>query len=355
MKVLHVIHKLNPGGIETWLKDLAIYNEKVKSHDIFILTQTKEKAFYDEICCCLDNTHLVKMEKPGRFFAYTKQLYSYMVNKDFDVVHSHTGLFSGWIAFVAYLARVKVRVVHVHTDKIDLTSNVKKTYAFIMKRFMHMFSSHKIAVSNNANLQFFLSDKNTHIIPCGINFVENPTYLSKEKLGFKVDDVVLCHVGRFNKVKNHIFLIDLVFSLPEKYKLLLVGDGVESISIQKLVKDRGLQARVIFLGQRSDVPSILKHVADLFLLPSHFEGFGLAAVEAQHYGVKTLVSNKVPETVNISNYCYFLPISDPLEWKQFVLKFTDKNNHYSSAKKACDNNAYSICDNVAKINNIYIN
>lgn len=349
MKVLHVIHKLNAGGIETWLKDLAVHNELDKSHELFVSTQTKERAFYDDSIRCLGNTRLIKMEKPGRFFSYTKELYSFMVKENFDVVHSHTGLFSGWIVFVAYLARVRLRVVHVHTDKLNLASRVRKVYSFLMKKLMCVFSTHKVAVSENASFQFFGRENKVFIIPCGINFVEAPHFVSRSDFGFNKNDIVLCHVGRFNRVKNHGFLIEMAASLPCNYKFLLIGDGVELNSIKKIVNEKCLQDRVVFLGQRSDVPSILKHVADIFLLPSLFEGFGLAAVEAQHYGVITLVSNNVPKTVEISNYCYFLPISDHLDWSRLIIKHSNQN----SAGKICDKSAYSISDNALKIDDVY--
>ncbi len=56
--------------------------------------------------------------------------------------------------------------------------------------------------------------------------------------------------------------------------------------------------------------TLLNSINNIFLFPSHFEGLGLAAVEAQYYGMNTFVSSSLPAELNVSNYIDFLPLNE---------------------------------------------
>jgi glycosyltransferase involved in cell wall biosynthesis len=73
-------------------------------------------------------------------------------------------------------------------------------------------------------------------------------------------------------------------------ELVLVGDGDSRPEMQQLASDLGIRERVHFLGRRPDVPQLLK-LADLFVYASHYEGFGIAAVEAMSSGLPVIASD----------------------------------------------------------------
>ena len=96
------------------------------------------------------------------------------------------------------------------------------------------------------------------------------------------------HVGRFLWAKNHPFVVKVaaaLFQREPRARLLLIGDGPLQPEIEALVRTSGIADRVIFAGARADVPRLLKGAMDAFVFPSHFEGLGLAAVEAQAAGL----------------------------------------------------------------------
>ena len=78
--------------------------------------------------------------------------------------------------------------------------------------------------------------------------------------------------------------------LPVNFKLILVGEGPLKNSSQMLVQELCLKDRVFFLGNRDDVERIFK-TADLSVLSSHWEGFGLVAVEGMAAGKPVIASN----------------------------------------------------------------
>jgi N-acetyl-alpha-D-glucosaminyl L-malate synthase BshA len=127
---------------------------------------------------------------------------------------------------------------------------------------------------------------------------------------------MLVHVSNFRSLKR----VDDVVAIfgearrraPERAMTLqLVGDGPEHERIRGLVRAAGLDEWVQFLGERTDLPSVLRG-ADLFLLPSETESFGLAALEAMSCGVPVIASRVggVPEVVIDGETGLLAPVGD---------------------------------------------
>jgi N-acetyl-alpha-D-glucosaminyl L-malate synthase BshA len=103
---------------------------------------------------------------------------------------------------------------------------------------------------------------------------------------------LIVHVSNFRKVKNIPTVVNVFARVRKRCacKLLLIGDGPEQEAIKRMVEELELSADVIFLGDRESVADILP-AADVFLLPSEHESFGLAALEAMSSGVPPVTSN----------------------------------------------------------------
>lgn len=96
---------------------------------------------------------------------------------------------------------------------------------------------------------------------------------------------VVLSVGRLERPKNYARAIKAVAELKDiDFEYHIAGSGSEEASLKKLTAALGLDDRVRFLGFVEDVPELLKE-ADIFLMPSIWEGFGLAAVEAMNAGL----------------------------------------------------------------------
>tara|TARA_R110002072_G_scaffold115136_5_gene245346 strand:- start:375 stop:1502 length:1128 start_codon:yes stop_codon:yes gene_type:complete len=119
---------------------------------------------------------------------------------------------------------------------------------------------------------------------------------------------IIAHVSNFRKVKRIKDVVKIFEAIHAKIpsKLLLIGDGPELNKAENQCRDLGLFEDVISLGKLNDVNSVLS-VADLFLLPSESESFGLAALEAMSLGVPVVSSNSggIPE-VNEHGFSGFL-------------------------------------------------
>ncbi|GAB4323534.1 MAG: N-acetyl-alpha-D-glucosaminyl L-malate synthase BshA [Candidatus Zixiibacteriota bacterium] len=130
-------------------------------------------------------------------------------------------------------------------------------------------------------------------------FYPRPAKLCRAKFAPDGEKVV-AHLSNFRPVKNVIGVVQMFAQLRRRMpaKLLLIGDGPQTSEAYALAQALGVQTDVKFLGNRDDVDEILC-AADAFLLPSHYEAFGLAALEAMACGVPVVASRVggVPELI----------------------------------------------------------
>lgn len=152
---------------------------------------------------------------------------------------------------------------------------------------------------------------NIEVIP---NFIDLDRFKRSDKDHFKKaitdgDEKVIVHVSNFREVKrvpDVVSVFDRVLKNDVKAKLLLVGDGPDRNRTEKRCREMGICDHVRFLGKQEQVEEILS-VADLFIIPSGSETFGLAALEAMACGVPVISSNigGLPE-VNIQGETGYL-------------------------------------------------
>ena len=133
-----------------------------------------------------------------------------------------------------------------------------------------------------------LKIKNTKTIYNGLN--EEHFYFPNDR---QQDIFTVAHMGSFTYQKNHSLIIDIFSEITKRYpntQLLLIGDGKLRNDIETKVKSLNLEDKVTFTGNVIDVPKALAS-AHCFLFPSHYEGFGKAAIEAMSMGIVPILSN----------------------------------------------------------------
>ncbi len=157
--------------------------------------------------------------------------------------------------------------------------------------------------------EHFSTDREILVIP---NFI--PIEPLKEldlsvRRRFALDEEpIFCHISNFRKVKRVKDVLKVFGKVNEEIKsqLILAGDGPERYTLEQLCRELDLCDRVTFIGKVRDTQHVLE-LADLFMLPSQTESFGLAALEAMALGVPVISSNTggIPE-VNVHGVTGFL-------------------------------------------------
>lgn len=247
--------------------------------------------------------------KPGALLALRRFLAA-MTPKP-DLVHAHLFPTS---AFIAGLKRVRaIRCPVVFTE--HNTSNrrrEKSAFKPIDTAIYHPFEEiYCISDATRASLLGAypqLSGK-TDVIQNGAT-LKFDSVLSRTL----TPEVRILSVGRLTKQKNYtaaLKAIALLDTAPVRYTVL--GEGSERKELEALAEVSGLSGKVVFEGHRSDITPFLQH-ADIFLIPSLWEGFGLAAVEGMNAGLPVVASDVsgLREVVGSDGTCALLvPPSDP--------------------------------------------
>ena len=128
-------------------------------------------------------------------------------------------------------------------------------------------------------------------------FSNDKRILIRKELGLPENAFVIGHVGRFSKVKNHRFIIELcelVLKQNRNTYVLFVGQGDLLEETREIVMKKHLENVIKFLGLRNDVPDLMQAM-DVFVFPSLYEGLPVTMVEAQAAGLPCVISDKVPD------------------------------------------------------------
>lgn len=304
MKVAHVLGKFDRGGVEVFLKDLYFSSKKTNTEIQFVLLSELEGAFDSELL--KEGAKLNKISLNKGIVNFSINFYKYLKEQKIDVVHSHVQAFSGIILFLAYLAGVKVRVSHSHSEEGFLKkgiSKLRKIYLSITSFLLNKTANIRIACSVNAGKSLY-GNKAFVTVVNGINTEKFPLYDQNirdkyfEELNLNITDKIIGHVGRLDVPKNHKFLIEIAEVLIKQdssYKFLLVGDGPLRNDISEFIEKKGLVNNVILLGSRDDIPMILTNLIDVFVFPSIYEGLPIVMLEAQITGLNCIISDRVSE------------------------------------------------------------
>lgn len=223
-----------------------------------------------------------------------------IANNNLDLLHVHYAIPH---ASAAYMAKQILKkegknipvITTLHGTDITLVGK-DKTYAPVVT-FSINESDAITAVSENLRdetYRYFKIEKEIEVI---YNFVDVQRFTRKPIDAFRrviapQDERILLHASNFRKLKRVQDVVEIFHRVNQKIpsKLLFVGDGPERQTAEKVCRDLGICNDVRFVGKQEQMEDIMA-IADLFLLPSEYESFGLAALEAMAAGIPVVSSN----------------------------------------------------------------
>lgn len=176
------------------------------------------------------------------------------------------------------------------------------------------------------------------------NFIDTEHFRPLESRDFRqrvapAGEKILMHTSNFRPVKRVPDTIEVLKIVKEQgvaAKLVLIGDGPDRYECERFARDLGLQKDVTFLGKQDCLPELLS-AADIFLLPSKSESFGLAALEAMACGVPIISSSAggLPE-LNIHNQTGFIAESgDAEKFAKYVTDLLSNEKKYAVFSENC--------------------
>ncbi len=173
------------------------------------------------------------------------------------------------------------------------------------------------------------------------------------------DEKILMHISNFRPVKRTLDVVDIFAKVNKKIKskLMLVGEGPDLPKVQCKVQELGLSDDVYFMGKQDDVAQVIS-IADVMLLPSEKESFGLVGLEAMACGVPTIGSNAggIPELIKHGETGYVAPIGETGLMAEYCLELLQNKARYDAFRQACIHRAtHEFCNNkiTQQYENIY--
>ena len=301
--------------------------------------------------------------QPGKSRAnIIKPLISYLKNKNYNVVHVHSGSTSVLALASMAAKRCKIKKIIVHSHCTGVEKNLKyKLTKCAMTPLLDYCPTDYCACSIEAGEWRFSSRaiKNLVILKNGIDldkFRYSPEIRQKmrNRLGIKPNDYVIGHVGRFNFQKNQEYIVELLkgvkLRLPDA-KVLLIGAGETQGKIKDLFQENNLQDDVIFTGNVNNVQDYLQAM-DIFVFPSRFEGLGIVGVEAQANGLLVIASTNVPKELGITPLVQFLDLASISKWEQAIIDA--KTEERSEVKDIIRKAGYDITTTASYMRSIYL-
>ncbi|UOQ85861.1 N-acetyl-alpha-D-glucosaminyl L-malate synthase BshA [Gracilibacillus salinarum] len=281
-----------------------------QGHEIHFITSSipfRLDSFYPNIFFHeVELNHYPVFQYPPYDLALATKIAEVIDTEQLDIIHAHYAVPHAICAILAkQMAKHPVKIVTtLHGTDITVLGidhSLKKMIQFGIEQ-----SDAATAVSESlvGQTKEMLGVKSPlHVIYNFVNeleYVPNQRHHLKQKYGIGETDKVLIHISNFRKVKRLEDVIHTFQKVHEKEKshLLLIGDGPEYGRIYDLVRALGLENVVHFLGKQKNIPELLS-IADIKLLLSEKESFGLVLLEAMACGVPCVGSNigGIPEVI----------------------------------------------------------
>ncbi len=281
----------------------------------FRLAGFQERVYFHEV----EMEDYPLFEHPPYSLALAVAIHQIGRDKGLDVVHVHYAIphaTSAWIAGQMFEEGGSPRIVTtLHGTDITLLGQHPSFRS--ITRFSILKSDGLTAVSqylkDETERSFEVDGAAIRVIP---NFVDTDLYrrgrepCHRAKLALP-DEKILMHVSNFRSVKRVVDAVEIFGRVSREIpsRLVMIGDGPDRPRAQQRAAELGVDDRVDFLGKHTSVDELLA-CADLFLLPSESESFGLAALEAMACGNPIIASNVggLPEVVEDGANGYLLPV-----------------------------------------------
>ena len=316
VNILHIMTRLPVGGVENQL--------------LTVLRQYDKKKFAPLVCSLSDKGQIgreienegievICINKLKHTFDWKiiKDLYYIIKERHIQVVRTHQYHANFYGRVAAIIARVPCIIASVH----NVYTRDRKVHRRLFNKMLGKYTDKVVAVSDavKKDIVYFdgIPEEKVKVIYNGIEkqlFVDKKRDEMRSALGIPFGSTVVGTTGRIKEQKGQKYLIEAVSILSREYpsiRLLIIGDGPLMEEMKQYADLLNVNGNVIFLGTRRDVPDLLSAI-DIFVLPSVWEGLGIALLEAMAAGKPVIASSIGPfrEIIDTKDVGLLVPIGD---------------------------------------------
>jgi glycosyltransferase involved in cell wall biosynthesis len=376
LKVLHLISSFNRGGIEMWL--------------LSMLAEIPRNECAMDICCKgLTLGPLVSRATDlganvwhcplgPDHYRFMRKLKRILIEEQYHVLHNHLHVYSGFPVWLAHQLQIPVITSFHNTQflvpetgwtRLPVLRQLRSVYgsasiSYALRQSEMVTGCSKGVVASLGTFGVETLEQRSQILYYGTALPHPATskeYITfRQSFGWSEDTPVILHVGRLVEQKNQLGLLaifqQVLENLPQA-KLLMVGEGPLRPLVQDAIACYGLSDSVYLLGFCDDVPALMSK-CDVFLLPSHFEGFPMVAVEATAAGLP-LVGSRIPgliEAVQDGETALLHLVDDTKAMANSVVRLLTDRDYarlMAEAGKKWVQNRYSLAASATKLLEIY--
>lgn len=323
MRILHLVPPAF-GGIDAYIFSHYKYMDRSKFHFDFL---TRNPALenapqYRELPYGVRWFPSTAAEDPDGFAGKMTEIF----RGGYDALHLHTSFWTGTL--LEELAKeAGIRKVIVHSHSSDIEDNDAQRRSLLLRRHEAI----KETITENLASDYWACSRKAadwlygdHIPRDWVRILKNAIEVERyrfdperrcalrRELGVE-SAVVYGTVGRISYQKNHGFMVDAFAEIHRRNprsRLLLVGSGELRGELERQIEAYRLEDAVLLPGWKANVEDYL-NAMDVFLLPSRFEGLGIAALEALASGLPCVISDRVPEEMDFSEAVRRVPLEIP--------------------------------------------
>lgn len=371
IKVIEFVDTWENGGIHTYILNLVKELDKEKYH-VHILTFQKKTELFDpelrQIGCkliCLSQEII-----NNSFFRTLKTmdaLADYLKITPCDVIHLHVN--NGVALCYARIAKkmgIRRVIAHCHNSRSSGKHRFVKWVGHSIGRFLYRKDIDvKIACSDMAAKWLYCKRDLSQVIQCNcIVNLEHFAYsdtsrrIMRQKYGLGTDRVYL-FVGRLHEQKNPLFLIEIFNELLKKDRkiwLVIIGDGPLEQQVHRRAKDLEIYGRILFVRQTRAVNNYMS-MADVFILPSRFEGNPIVITEAQSAGLPCYLSGTITKKAKILKTTEYIEATASAKaWAGRIAQVQlSSAEERRKAVEVVRRNGFNLKEQICEIENLYEN
>lgn len=341
MKILHVINPLLPGGAERMAVDLAV-GMKQAGHSVTVLTLQETRTFlWEEL-----ESQGVEVKALSHAMSNYSPLHAWRLSRlmnGYDVVHVHLFPAQYWGAMAKWISGFRGLLVTTEHS----TFNVRCKYRLTTWLDRLMYKAYDAIIGVSEPTTTFMRQRVKGKIP--VYTIENGVNLQRVTQGRCLRNellpdlpekaFVVMQVGRFRPEKNQECTLRALAQLPPEVHGVFIGEGPCMDHCRQLVQELGLTQRVHFLGYRADAAACLD-AADVAVLPSLWESFGLSALEAMARGVPVLASDVEGLSQVVSHPDLLFETNNATELAKKIVTLRNHFEYKRTMSEYCRNRAY---------------
>lgn len=331
VRILHILGNTQLGGAESRIMDLYRHMDRSVVQFDFVVHSKEEGYFNEEIRKLGGRIFRVPRFRVLNYFSYCRAWKKLLQEhrdadgrSEFHMIQGHMTSTAAIYLPIARKCGIETTIAHARSAGVD--KGLKGILTRFLRRNLSKKADYLFTCSELAGISVFgkkaVKQGRTRFLPNAIDcqkFAPDPLVREKIRRELGIENCyVIGHVGRFHYAKNHEYLLrvfaELVKRKTRDYVLLLLGEGSGMEDIRILSRELGIEDKVYFLGNKSNVNDYYQAM-DYFVYPSRFEGMPGTIVEAQTAGLRCLMSDTICKEVIATDLVTTRSISeDPGLW-----------------------------------------